>query len=243
MPLCGADSSKSTRAGYFVGHFTVLWLIPLFRAASENARSDPVALARRALFLQTQDLVHNIGDLPIRRPNRAPPTASKDGPRTNDEIRNLEIQLIDQNGTNVGTTETAVAIKMAMEAGMDLVEISPNTTPPVCKIMDYGKFKYSAQKKAAEARKKQKIVEIKEIKLRPMIDDHDYDVKMRAMQRFFEEGDKVKITLRYRGREMAHQEIGTKLLDKVKNDVAEIAKVEQDARFEGRQVVMVLAPR
>ena len=247
MPLCGADSSKSaresTKAGYFVGHFTVLWLIPLFRAASENARSDPVALARRALFLQTQDLVHNIGDLPIRRPNRAPPTASKDGPRTNDEIRNLEIQLIDQNGTNVGTTETAVAIKMAMEAGMDLVEISPNTTPPVCKIMDYGKFKYSAQKKAAEARKKQKIVEIKEIKLRPMIDDHDYDVKMRAMLRFFEEGDKVKITLRYRGREMAHQEIGTKLLDKVKNDVAEIAKVEQDARFEGRQVVMVLAPR
>jgi translation initiation factor IF-3 len=133
-----------------------------------------------------------------------------------------------------------VAVKMALEAGMDLVEISPNNNPPVCKIMDYGKFKYSAQKKAAEARKKQKIVEIK---LRPMIDDHDYDVKMRAMQRFFEEGDKVKITLRYRGREMAHQEIGTKLLDKVKADVAEFAKVEQDARFEGRQVVMVLAPR
>ena len=108
---------------------------------------------------------------------------------------------------------------MAVEAGMDLVEISPNNNPPVCKIMDYGKFKYSAQKKAAEARKKQKVVEIKEIKLRPMIDDHDYDVKMRAMQRFFEEGDKVKITLRYRGREMAHQEIGTKLLDKVKADV------------------------
>ena len=151
--------------------------------------------------------------------------------------------MIDQNGTNVGATETSVAIKMAMEAGMDLVEISPNTNPPVCKIMDYGKFKYSAQKKAAEARKKQKVVEIKEIKLRPMIDDHDYDVKMRAMLRFFEEGDKVKVTLRYRGREMAHQEIGTKLLDKVKTDTAEIAKVEQDARFEGRQVVMVLAPK
>jgi len=134
-------------------------------------------------------------------------------------------------------------LRPALEAGMDLVEISPNNNPPVCKIMDYGKFKYSAQKKAAEARKKQKVVEIKEIKLRPMIDDHDYDVKMRAMQRFFEEGDKVKITLRYRGREMAHQEIGTKLLDKVKADVAEYAKVEQDARFEGRQVVMVLAPR
>ncbi len=186
---------------------------------------------------------NNRGDLPIRRPNRAPPTVAKDGPRTNDEIRNLEVQLIDQHGVNVGVTETSAAVKMAMEAGMDLVEISPNNNPPVCKIMDYGKYKFQAQKKAAEARKKQKIVEIKEIKLRPMIDDHDYDVKMRAMLRFFEEGDKVKITLRYRGREMAHQEIGTKLLDKVKAAVADIAKVEQDAKFEGRQVVMVLAPR
>ena len=132
---------------------------------------------------------------------------------------------------------------MAQEAGLDLVEIAPNSVPPVCKILDYGKYKYQAQKKAAEARKKQKVVEVKEIKLRPMIDDHDYDVKMRAMQRFFEEGDKVKVTLRYRGREMAHQEIGTKLLDKIKGDVAEIAKVEQEAKFEGRQVVMVLAPR
>ena len=204
---------------------------------------DASLLARRALLLQTIAFVHNLGELPIRRPNRAPPAATKDGPRTNDEIRNAQIQLIDQTGLNHGTVETVTAVKMALEAGMDLVEISPNTSPPVCKIMDYGKFKYSAQKKAAEARKKQKVVEIKEIKLRPMIDDHDYDVKMRAMQRFFEEGDKVKITLRYRGREMAHQEIGTKLLDKVKADVAEYAKVEQDARFEGRQVVMVLAPR
>jgi translation initiation factor IF-3 len=194
-------------------------------------------------LLQNIVFLHNFGELPIRRPNRAPPVAAKDGPRTNDEIRNAQIQLIDQNGTNQGTVETVVAVKMAQEAGMDLVEISPNTNPPVCKIMDYGKFKYSAQKKAAEARKKQKVVEIKEIKLRPMIDDHDYDVKMRAMQRFFEDGDKVKITLRYRGREMAHQEIGTKLLDKIKGDVANIAKVEQDAKFEGRQVVMVLAPR
>ncbi|MEW6149885.1 MAG: translation initiation factor IF-3 [Bradyrhizobium sp.] len=179
----------------------------------------------------------------MRRPNKAPPAASKDGPRINDDIRNAQIQLIDQTGENKGTVETVLAIRMAQEVGMDLVEISPNASPPVCKIMDYGKYKYSAQKKAAEARKRQKTVEIKEIKLRPMIDDHDYDVKMRAMQRFFEEGDKVKITLRYRGREMAHQEIGTKLLDKIKTDVAELAKVEQDARFEGRQVVMVLAPR
>jgi translation initiation factor IF-3 len=200
-------------------------------------------LARNALFRQNAASHHNFGEVPIRRPNRAPPAAAKDGPRTNDEIRNAQIQLIDQEGTNHGTIETMVAIKMAAEAGMDLVEISPNVSPPVCKIMDYGKFKYSAQKKAAEARKRQKTVEIKEIKLRPMIDDHDYGVKMKAMQRFFEEGDKVKITLRYRGREMAHQEIGTKLLDKVKADVAEFAKVEQDAKFEGRQVVMVLAPR
>jgi translation initiation factor IF-3 len=200
-------------------------------------------LARCHVLLQNIGFLHNFGELPIRRPNRAPPTVAKDGPRTNDEIRNAQIQLIDQTGTNMGTVETMVAIRMAQEAGMDLVEISPNTTPPVCKIMDYGKYKYSAQKKAAEARKKQKVVEIKEIKLRPMIDDHDYDVKMKAMQRFFEEGDKVKITLRYRGREMAHQEIGTRLLDRVKADVAALAKVEQDARFEGRQVVMVLAPK
>ncbi|MBN9006211.1 MAG: translation initiation factor IF-3 [Rhizobiales bacterium] len=179
----------------------------------------------------------------MRRPNRAPAPVAKDGPRTNDEIRNAQVQLINAEGTNLGTVETIAAIKMAADAGMDLVEIAPNSSPPVCKIMDYGKYKFQAQKKAAEARKRQKIVEIKEIKLRPMIDDHDYGVKMKAMQRFFEEGDKVKITLRYRGREMAHQEIGTKLLDKVKSDVAEFAKVEQDAKFEGRQVVMVLAPR
>ena len=174
---------------------------------------------------------------------RAPPPVQKDGPRVNEEIRNREVQLIDQTGHNHGTVETRFAMEKAQEAGLDLVEIAPNSVPPVCKLLDFGKYKYQAQKKAAEARKKQKVVEVKEIKLRPMIDDHDYDVKMRAMQRFFEEGDKVKITLRYRGREMAHQEIGTKLLDKIKTDVAELAKVEQDARFEGRQVVMVLAPR
>jgi translation initiation factor IF-3 len=213
------------------------------RAWQFFARACASVLARSGVLLQNITIVHKLGEGPIRRPNRAPPAAAKDGPRINDDIRNAQIQLIDQTGLNRGLTETVVAIRMAAEAGMDLVEISPNTSPPVCKIMDYGKFKYSAQKKAAEARKKQKTVEIKEIKLRPMIDDHDYDVKMRAMQRFFEEGDKVKITLRYRGREMAHQEIGTKLLDKIKGDVAEIAKVEQDARFEGRQVVMVLAPR
>jgi translation initiation factor IF-3 len=200
-------------------------------------------LAGRRFILQNSRFIQRLWRTPIRRPNRAPPVAAKDGPRTNDEIRNAQVQLIDQHGVNLGPTETIVAVKMAMDAGMDLVEIAPNSAPPVCKIMDYGKYKFQAQKKAAEARKKQKIVEIKEIKLRPMIDDHDYNVKMRAMLRFFEEGDKVKITLRYRGREMAHQEIGTKLLDRVKTEVAEVAKVEQDAKFEGRQVVMVLAPR
>ena len=174
---------------------------------------------------------------------RAPPTVQKDGPRVNDEIRSREVQLIDQDGTNHGVKEFREAFAMAQEAGLDLVEISPNSAPPVCKIMDHGKFKFQAQKKAAEARKKQKVVEIKEIKLRPMIDDHDYDVKMRSMKRFFEEGDKVKITLRFRGREMAHQELGAKLLNRVKDDVGTFAKVEQEPKYEGRQIVMVLAPR
>jgi translation initiation factor IF-3 len=135
------------------------------------------------------------------------------------------------------------ALAIAQEAGLDLVEISPNNDPPVAKILDYGRFKYQSQKKAAEARKKQKTVEIKEIKMRPNIDVHDYDVKMRSVRRFFEEGDKVKVTLRFRGREMAHQEIGMKLLDRVKEETAPIAKVEAEPRLEGRQMTMVLAPR
>jgi len=174
---------------------------------------------------------------------KAPQPVQKDGPRVNDEIRAREVQLIDQGGTNHGVIEYRAAIEMAEQAGLDLVEIAPNSTPPVCKILDYGKYKYQAQKKAAEARKRQKIVEVKEIKLRPMIDDHDYDVKMRSMRRFFEEGDKVKVTLRFRGREMAHQELGIQLLDRVKGDIVELAKVEQEPKFEGRQMVMVLAPR
>jgi translation initiation factor IF-3 len=167
----------------------------------------------------------------------------KDGPRINEEIRAREVQLIDVSGDNKGTVDIQSALSMAEATGLDLVEIAPNSSPPVCKILDYGKYKYQAQKKAAEARKKQKIVEIKEIKLRPMIDDHDYDVKMRSMRRFFEEGDKVKITLRFRGREMAHQDLGAKLLDRVKDDVGTVAKVEQEPKFEGRQMIMVLAPR
>ena len=167
----------------------------------------------------------------------------KDGPRINEEIRVREIQLIDSTGDNKGVVDIQTARSMAEAAGLDLVEIAPNSSPPVCKILDYGKYKYQAQKKAAEARKRQHVVEIKEIKLRPMIDDHDYDVKMRAMKRFFEEGDKVKITLRFRGREMAHQELGYQLLNRVKDDIGPMAKVEQEPKFEGRQMIMVLAPR
>jgi translation initiation factor IF-3 len=167
----------------------------------------------------------------------------KDGPRVNEEIRVREVHLIDKDGANRGTVTAVEALQLAQEAGLDLVEIAPNANPPVCKLMDYGKYKYQEQKKAAEARKKQKVVEVKEIKFRPMIDDHDYNVKMRSMVRFFEEGDKVKVTLRFRGREMAHQELGMQLLSRVKEDAGKLAKVEQEPRMEGRQMVMVLAPR
>src|SRR5665647_1791557 len=156
--------------------------------------------------------------------------AQKDGPRINEEIRSKEVQLIDSTGDNKGVVDIQTAMGMAEAAGLDLVEISPNNNPPVCKILDFGKYKFQAQKKAAEARKKQKVVEIKEIKLRPMIDDHDYEVKMRSMKRFL-------------GREMAHQELGYKLLNRVKEDTAPIAKIESEPRFEGRQMVMLLAPR
>jgi translation initiation factor IF-3 len=178
----------------------------------------------------------------IRRPFRAPPT-TKEGPAINEEIRSSAVQLIDDKGENHGNTPIDRALELAREAGMDLVVISPNQDPPVAKILDYGRFKYQAQKKATEARKRQKVIEIKEIKMRPNIDVHDYEVKMRAIKRFFEEGDKVKLTLRFRGREMAHIELGAKLLDKVKEDTAVIAKVEAEPKMEGRQMMMVLAPR
>ncbi len=161
----------------------------------------------------------------------------------NEEIRVPRVLLIDQNGEKQGVMPTSAAIEAAEEVGLDLVEIVPNADPPVCKILDYGKFKFQEQKKKNEARKRQKIVEIKEIKLRPQIDVHDYDVKARAMTRFFEEGDKVKVTLRFRGREMAHPELGMKLLMKVKGDFEPIAKVEYEPRMEGRQMIMILAPR
>ena len=171
----------------------------------------------------------------------APPT--RDGPRVNEEIRVPQVRLIDEAGEMQGVMTVRDAQARAFSAGLDLVEISPNADPPVCKILDYGKFKYEQQKKKNEAKKKQKIVEIKEVKVRPNIDDHDYQVKMRAMKSFIEEGDKVKVTLRFRGGEMRHPELGMKLLQQVRTDFDEIAKVEYEPRMEGRQMIMILAPR
>jgi translation initiation factor IF-3 len=167
----------------------------------------------------------------------------KGGPRVNRDIRAVQVQLIDAEGQNRGVVNVAEAQQLAEEEGLDLVEIVPNASPPVCKILDFGKFRFNEQKKTSEQRKRQKIVEIKEIKLRPGIDDHDYEVKMRSVMRFFEEGDKVKVTLRFRGREMAHQDIGYKLLQRVKSETSPVAKVEAEPLMEGRQMVMVLAPK
>ena len=153
------------------------------------------------------------------------------------------MRLIDEEGENQGVVSTAEALHMAYQAGLDLVEIVAQADPPVAKIIDYGRYKYELQKKANEARKKQKVIEVKEIKMRPNIDTHDYDVKMRAIKSFIGEGDKVKVTLRFRGREMAHQELGYKLLERVREDTAEEAKVESMPRLEGRQMVMVISPR
>ncbi|PJE29838.1 translation initiation factor IF-3 [Pseudooceanicola antarcticus] len=176
-----------------------------------------------------------------RRPHNAPPTRDT-GPRVNDRIRCPEVRLIGAEGENVGVVPPARALAMAEEAGLDLVEISPNATPPVCKIMDFGKFKYEQQKRESEARKKQKIIEVKEVKFRPGTDIHDYEVKMRNVMKFLEKGDKVKVTLRFRGREMAHQNLGRELLERVAEDVKELGKVENMPKMEGRQMVMMIGP-
>ena len=165
------------------------------------------------------------------------------GPRYNEFIQSPKVRVIDHEGENLGVMLTAEAIEAAAEVGLDLVEVSPNADPPVAKFLDVGKYKYEAQKKANAARKNQKTQEIKEIKMRPNIDDHDYDTKMRNVVRFIEDGDKVKITLRFRGRELSHQQLGMNLLRKVQDDVAEIAKVEAFPRMERRQMLMVLAPK
>ena len=171
------------------------------------------------------------------------PAPSRDGPRVNDEIRSPSVRLIDQDGEMLGVMTARDALNRAFAVGLDLLEISPNATPPVVKILDYGKYKYEIQKKKNEAKKKQKVVEIKEIKVRPNIDENDYQVKMRAMRSFIDEGDKVKVTLRFRGREMAHQEIGIKVLERIRGEMDATTKVEQMPKMENRQMVMVLAPR
>lgn len=161
----------------------------------------------------------------------------------NEDITVPEVRFINANGDNVGVVKTEEALEQAYAAGLDLVEISPTADPPVAKVLDYGKFRYQEQKKASENRKKQKVIDVKEIKMRPGIEDHDYQVKVRNMRRFFEDGDKVKVTLRFRGREMAHQDLGMKVLDRVREEMEEIAKVEQAPKLEGRQMTMVMAPK
>lgn len=173
----------------------------------------------------------------------AAPPPSKDGPRVNEDIRALRVLLIDDAGEKQGEMPVSAALEAAREAGLDLVEVAPNAEPPVVKIMDYGKFRFEEQKKKAAARKNAKAVEIKEIKVRPGIDDHDLEVKTKAMERFFAEGDKVKITLRFRGRELAHTHLGMEVLERVRLKFDGIAKVEYEPRMEGKQVIMVMAPR
>ncbi len=168
---------------------------------------------------------------------------AKKGPRVNEDIEAPQVRVVDADGEMAGVLSVEEGIEMAYEAGLDLVEVSPNADPPVCKILDYGKYKYEEQKKKNEARKKQKVIEVKEIKMRPGIDVHDYDVKMRSVRRFLEDGDKVKLTIRFRGREMAHQDLGMKVLDRVRDDLEELSKVEQFPKMEGRLMVMVIAPR
>ncbi len=172
-----------------------------------------------------------------------PVAPQKDGPLSNEDIQSPEVQLIDAEGVNKGAVRTRDALAQAQELGLDLVIIAANSTPPVAKMLDLGRFKYAAQKKAAEARKKQKVIEVKEIQLRPNIDDHDYQTKMKAVNRFLDDGDRVKVTMRFRGREMAHQDLGMELLVKVQHELETKAKVESAPRSEGRQMVMVLAPK
>ncbi len=172
-----------------------------------------------------------------------PASPTRDGPRVNEDIRVPQVRLIDQDGEMLGVMTAREAVQRAFAVGLDLLEISPNAEPPVCKILDFGKFKYEQQKKKNEAKKKQKVVEIKEVKVRPNIDENDYQVKMRSMKSFIDEGDKVKVTLRFRGREMAHQDIGIKVLERIRNELDVLTKVEQMPKMENRQMVMVLSPK
>lgn len=195
------------------------------------------------MYRDLETISHRSEERAIKKPYVPPRSNAADaGPRVNEQIRVPEVRLVDEAGEMVGVVPTREALARAEEAGLDLVEVSPGAEPPVCKILDYGKYKYEQQKKANEARKKQKTVDVKEIKLRPGIEEHDYQVKLRNALRFLQDGDKVKVTLRFRGREMAHQDIGLSVLNRMKDDLAEVGKTEMDAKIEGRQAVMVLGP-
>jgi len=164
------------------------------------------------------------------------------GPKSNNRINSPEVQVIASNGENLGILNTNEAISMAKEEGLDLIEIAPNARPPVCKIIDIGKYKYDAQKKASQAKKKQKKIEVKEIKLRPVTETHDYQFKIKNAQKFISKGDKVKFTIRFKGRELQHSHLGQELMDKIKVDMQEVGKVELDPRFDGKQIIMVIQP-
>ena len=222
--------------------------LPLTSCKGENRSSKRLAaelrvedIGQRRYFADLDDSNNQRTKTIARRPHNAPPQRDT-GPRVNDRIRANEIRLIGADGENAGVVTPERAMDMAFNAGLDLVEISPNANPPVCKIMDFGKYKYEQQKRESEARKKQKIIEIKEVKFRPNTDTNDYDVKMRNVFKFLENGDKVKVTLRFRGREMAHLELGRKLLERVADDVQEIGKIENMPKMEGRQMIMMIGP-
>jgi len=211
----------------------------LFRQSNKNGPWGP----------QPSGFNKDTGDFSILRTPATPASPdrenrdSRDGPRINSQIRVPRVRLVDVDGEMIGVVTIQEALTLADQAGLDLVEVAAQADPPVCKILDYGKFRYEEQKKKAEARKNQKIVEIKEIKIRPNIDDHDYEVKLRNARRFLEEGDKVKVTLRFRGREMAHQALNSSVIERMRGDLEDIARVEQFPRTEGRQTMMVLGPK
>ena len=258
----GVLDTGSDKIGYKVRHHSTA-KVPVILAVGKREADEAYGLDQTArqqrisnhLRLTTPfiDSVPSRNRRPKTRPQqgddyiarlRQPPAPEKSGPRANDGITAMQVRLIGADGEQVGVVSIERAMQAADAVGLDLVEVSPNADPPVCKILDFGKYKYEAQKKANEARKRQKTFDVKEIKMRPNIDTHDYDVKMRSLvNRFIEEGDKVKITIRFRGRELAHPGDRQPLLEKVIGDTDEIAKVEAMAKMEGRQMIMVIAPR
>ena len=180
--------------------------------------------------------------MPFQKQNYFQKRTKPRGPKANDRIRAPQVQVISSDGTNLGTLNTHEAIKIAKEEGLDLIEIAPNARPPVCKIIDIGKYKYDAQKKANQAKKKQKKIEVKEIKLRPVTETHDYQFKIKNAQKFISKGDKVKFTIRFKGRELQHSHLGQELMEKIKVDMQEVGKVELDPRFDGKLIIMVIQP-